>query len=1245
MRYPPDRRARRRPDGKHETRLALPRARDRDRPADRAARAPGGAAPGSGHPRVRVEPVLPDEARCRRGEARAGADARRPLAPALHDQGRAEAGSGRSPALGDAARRALRAMPARAHDVGNDRPPARVPRHERRLVRVLSLVRALALGVRHPSVRHGDGRVLVRAVDRLLVGVLCRAGRGGARVSGRRALDGSAHRRAHGLSDHGAGMHAVVCPVPRRAGIEEGHRSGPRDQDPDHVAHGRAGCLDPRHQGQDRGGVRRPSLRPAGPHRDRRLGVRVRRARRAHARPRGLLLPRGARRAGPAGRARRAWRARVHEPLSQGDAADPLPHARHRPALRSAVPLRPDARGVRGGRAGAPGRYEEGARHHRLPAAHRGDRQDAGGRGRVPGRLAPRRGARRHPGPRRSGADTLAGRARADVPEPRRGAPRRPRHPRHRGGYGAGRPAALGPQGSPPQGRAHRSSLLVTPIGGSVIGARIPRVEDARFLAGQGRYVADLEPAGTLQVAFLRSPHAHARLVSIDTARARAMPGVVACLTGDELAASVRAVRAPSRMRDYRVTEHPSIARGKIRHAGEAVAAVAAESRYAAEDAVEAIDVAYAPLPPVTDPETALQPDAPLVHEEAGTNVLLSRTFTRGDVTAAFGGAATIVSDRFRFHRHAGVSLEIRACLAEWRAGELTLWWSTQVPGVLRDALAEVLAMPAHRIRVVAPDVGGGFGLKTMLYPEEVVVCALATRLGRPVKWVGDRREDLVSSTQAWDEIVDAELAVDTTGAIRGLRARVVADVGAYSIYPWTASIEVIQVVSFLPGPYRVEHYAAEALGVATNKAPMGPYRGVGRPVSVFVAEALLDRAARRLGLDPVAVRRANLLTPEELPYRSASGIVWDSGAFVESLELACETADYAALRADQARAREAGRTLGIGVACYVELTGVGSAIPVSPGAAVANGTGGETGRGARGGRGTDIFGLACHGQGHETSLAQVVAGELGVPVERIRVVHGDTALSPHGTGTYASRSAVLGGGAAILAARAVRDKALAIAAHRLEVDVADLEIAGGAVRVRGVPDRAATLAELATMAYTGRKRLPEGMEPGLEATRFYDPYFGTASSATHLAVVEVDVATAAVRILRYVVAEDCGRIINPMIVEGQTTGGVVQGAGAALLEEVVYDGAGQSLTASLMDYLVPTASEAPRVEIVHIERPSPTTLGGFKGVGEGGTIGAPAAIACAIADALAPMGIEVGELPMTGERLYRLLARRKGAS
>jgi carbon-monoxide dehydrogenase large subunit len=778
-----------------------------------------------------------------------------------------------------------------------------------------------------------------------------------------------------------------------------------------------------------------------------------------------------------------------------------------------------------------------------------------------------------------------------------------------------------------------------------MIGIPVRRVEDRRFLAGEARYVGDLAPPGVLHVAFLRSPHAHARLRAIDVTRALALPGVLACATATDLRRWVRPVRAGSRIKGYRPTEIPALAGERARHVGEPVAAVVAGSRYAAEDALELIAVDWEPLTPVVDAEQALRPDSPRVHEELDDNVIVARTFRQGDADAALAGAALVVRERFRFRRHAGVAMENRACLAEFDpgTGSLTLWSSTQVPGLLRDRLAEILDLPAHRVRVVAPDVGGGFGLKSVLYPEEITVCALARALGRPVKWVGDRREDLLTSTQAWDEVIDAELGVDAGGNIRGLRARIVADVGAYSIFPWTASIEVIQVVSFLPGPYRLASYLGEAAGVATNKAPMGPYRGVGRPVSTFVMEGLLDRAARRLGIDPVAIRRANLLAPEDLPYRAATGLVWDSGSFLESLTTACEVVGYEDFRAGQVRARQAGRLVGIGVAAYAELTGIGSAIPASPGAEISTGIEGATVRVDPGGTITASFGVACHGQGHETSLAQVVAAELGARLEDIRVVHGDTAAGPTGSGTYASRSAVLAGGAAILASREVRDKALRIAAHRLEVSVEDLEIGDSRVQVRGAPDRTLSFREIAQAAHGGGRRLPRGMEPGLEATRYYDPYFGTTSSATHMAVVEVDLATCGVRLCRHVVVEDCGRIINPLIVEGQAIGGVAQGVGAALLEEVVHADDGQLLTGSLMDYLVPTAAEVPPVTVSHLGQPSPATLGGFKGAGEGGTIGAPAAIANALADALAPLGLEIAELPITPERLFRLLRSRQG--
>ena len=778
----------------------------------------------------------------------------------------------------------------------------------------------------------------------------------------------------------------------------------------------------------------------------------------------------------------------------------------------------------------------------------------------------------------------------------------------------------------------------------TLIGAPVRRVEDARLLTGHGRFVADLVLPRMLHAAFLRSPHAHARIRDLDLSRARSAPGVAACLGADDLRPHSRPIRAESRMKGYRATDFPPLAVGKVRYAGEAVAVVVAESRYAAEDGVEQIDVRWEPLPVVAGVEAGAAEGSPLLHEEAGSNVLLSRAFVQGDADRALADAAVVVGDRFRFHRHAGVTMENRACLADWDAGGglLTLWSSTQVPGLLRDALADLLDVPPHRVRVVAPDVGGGFGVKSALYPEELTVCALARRLGRPVKWVGDRREDLLTTTQAWDEVIDARLGLDAGGVLEALTARVFADVGAYSIHPWTASIEVIQVISFLPGPYRLPHYRGEAWGVATNKAPMGPYRGVGRPVSTFVMEALLDRAARRLGMDPVELRLRNLIRPADLPYRSPSGVIWDGGSFIESLERARDLAGYARAREEQARTREQKRFVGVGVAAYVELTGVGSAIPASPGAAINTGTEGATIRVDPGGTVTATFGLACHGQGHETSLAQVVAEELGARLEDVRVIHGDTAASPTGTGTYASRSAVIGGGAAILASRTLREKAVKIAAHLLEAGAEDVVFEAGRAAVRGT-GRSVTWREIAAAAYAGARRLPKRMEPGLEATRFYDPYFGTASNATHVAIVDVDVETCAVTLRRFVVVEDCGRIINPLIVEGQAIGGVTQGIGAALLEEVVYGEVGQLLTGTLMDYLVPTASEVPTIEVHHLERPSPTTLGGFKGVGEGGTIGAPAAVANAIADALAPLGAEITELPVTPERLFRLIHRRGG--
>jgi carbon-monoxide dehydrogenase large subunit len=756
-----------------------------------------------------------------------------------------------------------------------------------------------------------------------------------------------------------------------------------------------------------------------------------------------------------------------------------------------------------------------------------------------------------------------------------------------------------------------------------IIGARIKRTEDPRLLTGRGSFVDDRQVVGVLHMAFLRSNQAHARIVAIDTSRAGKAAGVLAVLTAEDIAGQFEPLRATSRMPGYYATALLPLARSKVRYVGEPIVAVVAESRYLAEDALELIDIELEPLPAATDPEEAARPDAPLLHEEARTNVLLAREFKRGDPDGVTASAPVRVKARFRMRRKAPLAIETRACLAEYDGGRdaLTVHSTTQIPGIVRDALAQTLAMPGHRLHVVAPDVGGGFGGKGSLYPEEIAVCLAARRLGRPVKWTSDRLEDLTATSQAFDEIVEAELALDGDGHALALTATTLGDVGAYSIYPWTAALEPVQVVSFLPGPYRIANYRGRTSAVATPKAPTGPYRGVGRPISTFVMERLMDMAARKIGIDAKEIRLRNLVGTDEFPYKVASGIVWDKSGFREGLAAACETIGYDALRVRQAEARAAGRWLGIGIACYAELTGIGSRISVAPGMPINTGTESATIRIDSTGSVTASFGIAAHGQGLETTLAQVVAEHLGARIEDIRILQGDSAAVPGGTGTYASRSTVLAGGAATLAATALREKVLQVASHLLEAAPPDLVAAVGRVTVAGT-DRSVSFRDVARAVYSEMGRLPVEAREELAATRSYDPVFGTTTSATHIAVVEINPETYQVRIERYVVAEDCGTIINPQIVDGQVHGGVAQGIGAALYEEIVHDDQGQLQTGSLVDYLVPAASEIPAMQVAHLETTSPTTLGGYRGMGEGGTIGAPAAVANALADALSPLGI-----------------------
>ena len=780
------------------------------------------------------------------------------------------------------------------------------------------------------------------------------------------------------------------------------------------------------------------------------------------------------------------------------------------------------------------------------------------------------------------------------------------------------------------------SKMMLKP---GLIGKPVRRVEDPRFLAGQGLFTDDVRVPGLLHVALRRSDYPHARIASVESAAAADMPGVVGVFQAIDLDKTLNPIRATSRMRNYFPTEIFPLARAKVRYVGEPVVAVVAESRYVAEDALERVSVSYEPLPFAASAENGSASDAPLLHEEAGSNTIVQREFRRGDVARTFQTAPVRVGARFRMTRKTPAAIENRCYLAEWDAGRrtVTLHTTSNIPGVIRDALCESLDIPGNRLRVVAADVGGSFGGKGSLYPEEMLVAALALRLKRPVKWTGDRLEDLASTSQAFDETIEAEIALDDSGNLLGLRADVLGDIGAYSIYPWTGALEPVQVASFLPGPYRIETYHGVVRGVLTPKAPTGPYRGVGRPSATFVMERLIDMAARRLGIDPVEMRRRNLIVADEFPYRTGSGIIWDHSAFQESLRSACEAADYERMRARQRQARQEGRCVGVGVATYAELTGIGSRISVAPGMPINTGTETAIIRVDSTGSVTAAFGIASHGQGLETTLSQIIAERLGCRIEDVQILQGDSSIVPMGTGTYASRSAVLAGGAAIKAADVVKMKLLRAAAHLLEASEADLEASEGMVRVAGT-DRAMTFRQIARGVYSDMGRIPRDQREDLEATETYDPWFGTASSATHIASVEVDLETCEIKVTSYVVAEDCGRIINPLIVEGQVHGAVAQGIGAALLEEVVYDDDGQIRTASFADYLVPTAVEVPSLRVIHVEADLPQTVGGFRGMGEGGTIGAPAAVANAIADALTSLGIEITTLPVTPDRLFQLI-------
>jgi aerobic carbon-monoxide dehydrogenase large subunit len=768
-------------------------------------------------------------------------------------------------------------------------------------------------------------------------------------------------------------------------------------------------------------------------------------------------------------------------------------------------------------------------------------------------------------------------------------------------------------------------------------GQPIKRNEDPRLLTGRALFTDDVHLPGMLHVAFLRSDLAHARIRSIDTAAARAMPGVVAVYTADDLGdywqpgpLLVPPPPVPGIVFNQR-TQVP-LAKEKVRHAGEALAMVVAESRYIAEDAVEQIFVDYEALPAVVDLEAALALDATRIHEDLESNVSAHVVQRKGDWDTARAQADVVIARRFLYDRGTAAAMENRGIVAHWepKSQHLTLWDTTQAPIPIRNGLAAMLGLSEHQVRVIAPFIGGGFGPKIMMfYPEEVLLPWAAMRLERPLKWIEDRQENFFSTTQERGQIHEAEIALTSEGKILGVRDVFLHDAGAYAPYGLTVPINS---QCTLLGPYQIPHYYSEFTALFTNKPIVTPYRGAGRQHGVFVMERLLDIAARELGIDRVELRRRNLIPPEAFPYNNEiiyqdfAPLIYDSGNYAPALERALELIDYRRfIDEEQPRLRAQGKRVGIGVVNYIEGTGIGP----YEGARVTVEAGGKV---------SVVTGVGTQGQGHYTSFAQVVAEQLGVDIANINLVTGDTDLFYWGAGTFASRGAVVAGNAINAAALKVRRKILKMASERLEVAEEDLELVDGTVQVKGVPDSAIPLGQLALAANPLRGAVKPGAEPGLEATEYFGPERGATASGVHAMIVEVDPDTLLVDIKKYVVVHDCGRVINPLILEGQIQGGVAQGIGNAFYEQLHFAENGSLLNASLMDYLLPLATDVPNIIGDHIETPSPLNPMGVKGAGEAGAIPVGALYAQALDDAFADLNLEIREIPLSPNRLFELV-------
>ena len=785
------------------------------------------------------------------------------------------------------------------------------------------------------------------------------------------------------------------------------------------------------------------------------------------------------------------------------------------------------------------------------------------------------------------------------------------------------------------------------PTEGGPFGEPIPRREDPRLLRGRGSYIANVRYDGQLAVAFVRSPVAHARIVGIDTSAVLNAPGVVDVATGEDADFEHMALVAESALPTHIATPQPVLAAQKVRYQGEAVAAVVATSAALATDAAELVDVTYAELTCHVDADAAAADPSDPVHDMAPDNLIVTRVFDAGDVEGALADAHLVIEREYRTNRHGGTPMEGRGVVAHWNGDrtKLTLHATSQVPYLHRNGLAKVLGVPDGAVQLLVGDVGGGFGIKAVLYPEDAAVAQLARRLGRPIGWVETRSEHLLTALHARDHHYAARAGFDADGTLIAVDAVLHANVGAYSAPPWTAGIEPLMAGGLLTGPYKLGHYRCDVKGVATNTTPTGPYRGVARPATVFVMERLLNDAAAALDIDPLDIRRKNLVAPEDLPYTAPTRLVHDSRTYLDCLEGVVERVGYEEFRAQQ-RASAApggnGRLIGIGFACYNELTGLGQKASAGPRLPFRTGHESASVRIDPTGSVAAAMGATSQGQGLETTMAQVVAAELGVSVDDVSVEMGDTDRISFGLGAFASRQGVIGSGAATLAARTVRAKALQIAAHLLEAEPEWLSIDGGFIHTADAPAVGVSLAEVAAVAYFEPQRLPAGTEPGLEATRFYDPITGTFAAGAQAAVVEVDLDTGEVDVQRIVCVEDTGRAINPMIVDGQMQGAIVQGVGGALYEHLVYDGNGQLQSGTFMDYLAISSDRVPPIELGHIADPA-HNLNQIRGVGEGGTLGPYAAIANAVCDALAPLGITIDELPLSPARVHAAI-RAAGA-